>query len=159
MIDSDKIPQDITSHCHIKIDKEGKWYYDGKEMIHRKIYLFFNQLLKKDEDGKYFIEDNTQRCYLEVEDTPFVIVNLEFSAAPSIILLLNDETKETLLPGTLRIAKDNVVYCQVKGGKYEARFSRKSYYKLARYIDFDQEKEEFFLIIGSNKYYLPPPAS
>lgn len=150
----------ITTECTIKIDKEGKWYYNGAEIIHRKIFLLFNQLLKRDQEGNYLIEDDKQLCYLDVEDAPFVVTALTYSSSPpSFSIILNDETVETLMPDTIRIGKNNVFYCRVKGGRFEARFSRQSYYQITKYVDFDEKGGEFFLALGSKKYRLIPPVS
>ena len=59
--------------CDIRIDKEGVWYYKGNEIFRDEIVRFFYQNLKKDETGRYLIELDDDRCYLEVEDAPFVV--------------------------------------------------------------------------------------
>ena len=59
--------------CNIRIDKEGVWYYKGAEMFRKEIVNFFYQNLKRDESCQYLIELENDRCYLDVEDTPFVI--------------------------------------------------------------------------------------
>ena len=59
--------------CQIRIDKDGVWYYKGAEMFRKEIVNFFYQNLRQDESGNYLIELENDRCYLEVEDTPFVV--------------------------------------------------------------------------------------
>ena len=59
--------------CNIRIDKNGVWYYKGAEMFRREIVNFFYQNLRQDESGRYLIELPNDRCYLEVEDAPFVV--------------------------------------------------------------------------------------
>ena len=60
-------------NSEIKIDKEGIWYYKGAHMFRKDILCVFFEHLKIDECGKYLIELNEERCYLDVEDTAFVV--------------------------------------------------------------------------------------
>ncbi|MBI5605867.1 MAG: DUF1285 domain-containing protein [Deltaproteobacteria bacterium] len=59
--------------CLIFVSKEGKWYHQGAEIIHRPIFLWLIQSLEKTEDGLFIVHLNNQKCYLEVEDTPLVV--------------------------------------------------------------------------------------
>ena len=96
---------------------------------------------------------NGEECYLEVEDTPFVIQEVVASPNPdnptSLVLKLNDGTEETLNAETLRIGQDDVMYCTVKEAGYEARLLRSAYYQLAQFLQ--QEGETYFLVLGDNK--------
>jgi len=100
--------------CNIRIDKNGVWYYKGAEMFRREIVNFFYQNLRQDESGRYLIELPNDRCYLEVEDAPFVVKSVhrtvsETDYRAAIHLLLSDDTVEPLDPETLRIGNDNVL--------------------------------------------------
>ncbi len=145
--------------CNIRIDKEGVWYYKGAEMFRKDILSFFYQNLKRDKLGRYIIEFENDRCYLDVEDTPFVVKAVYRSVSKTgnseaIHILLNDQTVEKLDPGTLLIEKDNVLYCSVKDNKFHARFSRSSYYQIASYIEYDSEKDDYFIPLDSRNYYI-----
>ena len=50
-----------------------------------------------------------------------------------ILLNLNDSSSESLNIDTL-IFKDNIPYCSVKEGKYEAKFSRPALHQIAKVI-------------------------
>ena len=138
--------------CEIKIDKEGIWHFRGAVMIRQDIVNYFYQHLKADGDG-YCIEIGDQRCSVEVEDVPFIIKSAELSHSqggndnePSILLSLSDESTEMLnLDKSLRMGKDNVLYCRVKKDRFEARFSRPAYYQLCKYIDYDATGEAYAL--------------
>jgi hypothetical protein len=116
----------------IKIDKEGRWFYQGEEITHRRTYLLFCRSLTRDESGRILLRVGREECPVEVEDVPFVVATMEFvSPGPigreAIWLTLNDETREKIDPETLRIGPDHVPYCQVRDGMFEARFSRNAY--------------------------------
>ena len=138
--------------CYVRIDKEGDWYYKGAPMIREEIILFFNKHITQGPDGRYLLSINDQKCYLEVEDTPFVVKRVSFCSEFKIIL--NDATQEELNLDTLWIGKDNVLYCTVKDNTFEARFNRPSYYELAKFVEYDKKREKFFLQYKGRKYYL-----
>ena len=58
----------------IRIDKEGIWYYKGAHMFRKEILGVFFKHLRIDECGKYLIELGSESCYIDVEDTAFVVV-------------------------------------------------------------------------------------
>ena len=145
--------------CHIRIDKEGTWYYQDLPIINRQIYLYLNQCLTKDASGRYILAMDGEQCRLEVEDTPFVIQEVTLGAspegAPFLWVRINDGTEEELKPDTLRVGKDDVLYCKVKRGQHEARFLRASYYQLAEFLHQDGNK--YYLLIEGKKTYLKTP--
>jgi hypothetical protein len=142
----------------IKIDKEGTWYYCGAHMFRKEILCVFFENLKIDECGKYLIELGEERFYLDVEDTAFVVSAVYKMGLPkddhNIYVLLTDDSLEILDLSTLQIGKDNVLYCRVKKGKFTARFSRKSYYQLAEFIEQSENEEMFFIKLNGQKYFL-----
>jgi hypothetical protein len=139
--------------CNIRIDKEGNWFHKGLPIINKKIYLHLNQCLSRDASGRYILSMNGEECYLEVEDTPFVIQEVVASPNPdnptSLVLKLNDGTEEPLSPETLRVGQEDVMYCTVKEARHEARLLRSAYYQLAQFLQ--QEGKAYFLVLGDNK--------
>lgn len=142
--------------CNIRIDKEGNWYYQNLPIINKKIYLYLNECLSQDASGRYILSMNGEKCYLEVEDTPFVIQEVVASPGPdnptSLLLKLNDGTEETLRAETMRVGQENVLYCKVKEGRYEARLLRSAYYQLAQFLE--QEEDTYYLVVAGNKIHL-----
>ena len=143
----------------IRIDKEGVWYFRGAEMFRRDFVHLFYQHIKKDVDGRYFIEYGDETSYLDVEDTAFVIKSINKSCSPSdgeecIEMLLSDGTVEKLEPDTIFIGCDNVLYCCIKEKRFDARFLRPSYYQMAELIEYDPEKNSYLISLNNNKYYI-----
>jgi len=143
----------------IKVDKDGVWYFRGARMFRKEFLAIFFENLKVDENGHYLIELGDERCYLDVEDTVFVVqaVSKVFSQeeGEAFYILLNDDTVEKLDVSTLQIGRDHVPYCFVKNGKFKARFSRKSYYQLAEYIEASETSEKYFINVNGKRYYIP----
>lgn len=143
----------------IKIDKEGTWYYRGAHMFRKEILSIFFENLKIDEYGKYLIEINNEICYLDVEDTAFVVTAVywekpEDGTGDYINVMLTDDSWEKLDLNTLYVGNDNVLYCRVKKRKFAARFSRKSYYQLTRFIQQEEKENRFFISVNNKKYFI-----
>ncbi len=143
----------------IRIDKEGRWFFQGEEITHRKTYLLYSRSLTRDESGRIILRVGREQCPVEVEDAPFVVTTIEFvpfgpDGQEAIWLTLNDETREKLDPATLRIGPGNIPYCKVREGMFEARFSRNAYQLLVPYIQHDEKENRFFLSLNKTKYPL-----
>ncbi len=105
--------------CNIKIDKNGVWYYKGDEIVRKEIILYFYKNLRKDESGRYVIEINDDCCYVDVEDTPFVVravykSGTECDNEECIYLLLSDQSLDKMDPNTLLVGNDTCFIVQLK---------------------------------------------
>jgi uncharacterized protein len=154
-----KIKADELPPSFIRIDKEGVWYYKGNEMFRKDIVKLFYQNLKRDESGSYYIHLENDLASLEVEDTAYFVtaVNKLGSTAAGnerISVHLNDETLEELDCDTLRIGGDNVLYCAVKSAGHKAKFLRSSYYQIAEYFDYDDDRDCYFLPLNGARHYI-----
>jgi hypothetical protein len=67
---------------------------------------------------------------------------------------LNDLTRERLDPETLRLGVGEVPYCRVKGGAFEARFSRAAAYQLLERVEADASTGRGALRVGDRRYAL-----
>lgn len=143
----------------IRIDKEGVWYYKGAHMFRKEILSVFFEHLRIDECGKYLIELGEERCYLDVEDTAFIVAAVYKTQLPDngraqIDILLNDDSCEKLEMQSLYVGRNNVLYCRVKEGKFTARFSRNSYYQLAEFIEQSENGNNYFINLNGEKYII-----
>ena len=143
----------------IRIDKDGRWFYRGEEITHRRTYLLYSRSLTRDASGRILLRVGREECPVEVEDAPFVVATVEFipsgmDGREALWLTLNDETREKMTPQTLRIGPDHVPYCRVREGMFEARFSRNAYQILTPHIQLDEKENRFFLSLNGKKHYL-----
>lgn len=149
----------MNDNILLRIDKEGRWFYQDEEITHRKTYLLFSRHLSRDDAGRYVLRIGQEQCPVEVEDAPFVVKTIDFlplegQGMKAIWLTLNDETREPLDLPTLRIGPANVPYCRVRGGMFEARFSRNAYQLLARLIQHDEEQDHYSITLDGKKHKL-----
>ncbi|MBP7342324.1 MAG: DUF1285 domain-containing protein [Smithellaceae bacterium] len=143
----------------IKIDKEGLWYYRGAHMFRKDILSIFFNHLNIDACGRYYIQLNDEVCYLDVEDTVFVITSVLKTKNPSdasekLEILTSDDERETLDAASLTVGCDHVMYCRIKEGRFIARFTRKSYYQLAEFIEQDEPDGHFYVRLNDKKHYI-----
>ena len=148
--------------CGIVIDREGDWHYRGSRMQRSDIVSHLCQHMRRDEaSGLYIVQLGTQRCFLEVEDTPLAITGVlhaeEREGDKPVQLLLaikHLETHEPLDPDSLWIGEQNVLYCRVTEDGIPARFLRPAYYQLAEFIHEDKEQNQFYLSLGGKHFYI-----
>ena len=110
--------------CMIYIDKTGKWFHKGIEMVHKGIVNEFYRNLTTDSSGEYLIIMGNEKCFLEVEDTPFIVTRVEFCESEKqkeekIVLYLINDTQENLDPATIGVGDENVLYCLIKNKSIE----------------------------------------
>ena len=154
----DPIHEDRMPPCHIRIDKEGRWYHLGVEMVHQDFIKLFYRHMERDQSGRYIIDWAGDRCYVEVEDAPFVVQRADFKGSDQgdrscFILYLNDDSREALSPESLYLGEKVVLYCMVKEGRFPARFNRPAYYQIGAYVEEDT-MGRFYLPLNGERYYI-----
>ncbi|MFH0959058.1 MAG: hypothetical protein V1897_10185 [Pseudomonadota bacterium] len=142
---------DCTPYLRLVVDKEGRWFQNGVEIIHPLVLKQFLEALEKKPEGGYRIRIGREVCSVEVEDTPFIVSRI-LQIDEKIRLELNDGSQEILDPETLWINQQNVPYVLVKDGQFPARLSRPAYYELARTLDFDEIQNTFVLQLNGKTW-------
>ena len=112
----------------LRIDADGDWFDGDVQVTHEGILANLRAGLERDAEG-YFVRTRV-RIPVAVADAPFVVVRFE-RRADEFIAQLNDATQEVVDPATLRVGPGDVPYARVKGGRFEARFSRAAAPRLA----------------------------
>lgn len=65
-----------VGHYAIRIDRNGTWYYQGSPIGRKELVCLFASVLKREPDGSYWLETPVERGRIEVEDAPFVAVEM-----------------------------------------------------------------------------------
>ena len=142
------------SSGRIKFGKDGRWYSDDEPIPNRAITRLFSRTLTVLPDGRARLELGEDRADVVIEDTPWVVVAVEGDPTAGFSVVLNDETREALDPGSLRVGAENVLYCRVKKGAHEVRFLRPAYYELMRHAEPGREGT-IVLRIGGRRVAIP----
>ena len=135
----------------LRVDVDGDWLDDDVAITHAGILANLRSLLKRDAQG-YFIQTRV-RIPVEVEDVPFVVSRIE-RRGEILHAFLNDGTEADVDPASLRVGSDDVPYCAVKGGAFEARLSRAAAFQLLAVADYDEATGRGALRLGGREYPL-----
>lgn len=60
----------------IRIARDGTWHYRGSPIARKELVCLFASVLKREADGSYVLETPAERGRIEVEDAPFVAVEM-----------------------------------------------------------------------------------
>jgi len=69
-------PGMVCGDFQMRIGRDGTWYYRGSPIGRKELVCLFASVLKREEDGRYVLETPVERGSIEVEDAPFVAVEL-----------------------------------------------------------------------------------
>jgi hypothetical protein len=125
------------------IKRDGTWLYKGSPIGRKAMVCLFASVLKREEDGRYFLETPAERGWIEVEDAPFVAVEMDWKGeGREQVLCFRTNTDQCVVAGPehpIRIAHDLLsceptpyLHMRAGRGRYnvEARISRSVYYEL-----------------------------
>lgn len=141
---------------HIAFRRDGHWYADGERITNPRIALLFSRHLVQHPDGSYALVMGDERATVEVEDTPWTVVQVDGDSQAGFTVTLNDQTREPLDPGSLAIGADSAFSCSVKGGTARARFLRAAHYTLARHTESSPESGGYVITIVGRRYAFSP---
>jgi len=133
----------------IRLDGEGNWFQGEYPILHERTVQFLYKNIARNEEGNYFLTGEDKPIYFDVEDIPYWIVKIERTIV-GYLLTLTDGSIELLNGDFLWRGKQDALYCLVKGGQFGAKFSRASYYEIAK--DLQQIGSKYYLVLGRNKY-------
>jgi uncharacterized protein len=139
----------------LRIDVEGNWHDDDVEITHQGVLANLRSNLRRDGEG-YFLQTRV-RIPVTVDDVPWTVTRIE-RRGERLYAWLNDDTETVVDPATLRFGPDNVPYCAVKDGAFEARLSRAATYQLLALGEYDHCTDRGALRLGGREYELRRPA-
>ncbi len=133
----------LTSEVDMRIARDGRWYHDGELINRLPLVRLFSTVLKRDEDGVFWLVTPVEMAKIIVEDAPFTIVEMKNKGVgkdQQISFRNNVDTWFDLdLDHPIRIEyKDEndspSPYVLVRAG-LEGRILRSVYYQLAELAD------------------------
>jgi len=139
----------------LRVDVDGEWYDDDVQVTHPGVLANLRSNLRRDGQG-YFIQTRL-RIPVEVEDVPWVVARIE-ARGDRLHAYLNDGTEDDIDAATVRLGPGDVPYCPVKGGVFEARFSRAAAFQLLALANYDERTGLGHLRLGGRDYPLRRPA-
>jgi len=125
------------------IQRDGVWLYRGSPINRKEMVCLFASVLRREADGSWWLQTPAERGRIQVEDAPFVAVELDWTGEgreQTLSFRTNIDQVVTAGPNhPIRIAQDHpdadpIPYLLVRPGEgqagIEARISRSVYYEL-----------------------------
>lgn len=128
-------PLPETDPQNFRIDREGRWYHEGRPIAREALVrLFAERGLRRDQEGRYWLQSPYEKYAVEVEDVPFVITDYEMTGTDLFLTTNLGERVKVTPENPLELrnyaaAEEKIPYIRVRGGLY-ARMGRAVYYEL-----------------------------
>lgn len=61
---------------HMKICRDGSWWHEGRPIRRQNMVQLFSTVLKREKDGSFWLETPAEKGRIEVEDAPFLAVEM-----------------------------------------------------------------------------------
>ncbi|HUH85822.1 MAG TPA: DUF1285 domain-containing protein [Stellaceae bacterium] len=149
-------------HFDITIARDGTWYYRGSPIGRLPLVRLFSTVLRRAEDGSYWLETPVERGRITVEDVPFVAVELirkgEGREQELIFRTNIDDTVAADAAHPLRVVNHGEngpsPYILLRDG-LEARLNRPVFYELVELGCEEQVGEETLYGVWSKGQFFP----
>jgi hypothetical protein len=127
------------------VKRDGTWMYRGSPIGRKELVCLFSSVLTRDAAGEYYLETPVERGRIQVEDTPWIAVEMEWKRCGSgrdQCLSFRTNVDQVVTAGPehpLRVAHnaltcEPIPYIHIRDGgagpALEARISRPVYYEL-----------------------------
>ena len=73
----------LCGDIDMRIDRNGTWHYHGSPIGRQELVKLFASVLKRDESGDFWLVTPVERARIQVEDAPFLAVELFAEGAGS----------------------------------------------------------------------------
>ncbi|MGB3166586.1 MAG: DUF1285 domain-containing protein [Alteraurantiacibacter sp.] len=124
-----------TEHSRMRIAADGTWFHGGSLITRPAMVRAFASLLRREDDGRYFLVTPHYKQEIEVEDACFMAVDMKADAGTLAFRLNTDELVLAGPDHPLRAEGDPdapAIYLAVRHG-CDARLDRSTWLQLAEH--------------------------
>ncbi|MFN2362581.1 MAG: DUF1285 domain-containing protein [Marinobacter sp.] len=108
---------DLSGDIDIVIARDGQWLYQGRPIGREAIVRLFSTILRREEDGDYYLVTPVEKWRINVEDAPLLAHSLVVSGkGREQVLSVTTNTGETI-----EIGEDHPLYVGTYQGTVEPR--------------------------------------
>jgi uncharacterized protein len=121
-----------SGDSEMQIAADGRWFHQGGEIKRAAMVRAFSSLLRREEDGSHWLVTPYERLSIEVEDAPFIAVEMQSEGsgeARKLAFRLN--TDDLVIAGEDHAVEMRPLpYLHVRAGLW-AKVARPVYYEMA----------------------------
>ena len=154
----------LSGEMDCVISRDGSWHIDGSELHNFRLQRLLSKVLKL-EDGEYFLVSPVEKWRIEVEDHPFMIVEITMIDAETenqVLRVRNnigdwqniDETHSISTSVISGLDEDVLVPFVVFRQGLGARFNRNSHLQLAEFLEVSDTDNEYLLSSSGHTFNL-----
>lgn len=151
----------LSGDLDMRIATDGQWYYQGSPIRRQRLVNLFSRILKR-EDDDYFLVTPVEKYRIQVEDVPFIAVDLRSQLEEGVEFLWVD----TQVGDTVRLDKQHPLLLRVPPGEDQAvpyvdmrdgllaRFHRNLFYRVIEAALQEPEGElvSCYLVSGGHRF-------
>ncbi len=152
----------------MRISRDGLWWYLGTPIGRMPLVKLFASVLRRDDDGKYYLVTPVEKIGITVDDAPFVAVDfrVEGEGKDQTLIFVTNVDDETVAgpEHPIRVERDPETgepspYVHVRA-RLEALIDRKSFYRLVEICRHEvlQGTRSFGLWSGGEFFPIIPSA-
>ncbi|HSC86511.1 MAG TPA: hypothetical protein VLC09_04545 [Polyangiaceae bacterium] len=132
-------PEGRSRESSIVLDGSGRFWHEGELVEHAGMARAFASWIRRHpDDGRFILSNDYDWTYFTVEDVPYFVRHLRVDEAGA-KLQLSDGSDEPLDVASLREGRGGALYCRVKQGAFEARFTPEAQTLLAPLLEEDSD--------------------
>lgn len=91
---------DLSGDIDIRVARDGNWYHQGELIQREAIVRLFSTILRREDDGEYYLVTPVEKWRIRVEDTPLLAHSLEVAGSgEEQVLAVTTNVGERLLIG------------------------------------------------------------
>ena len=139
----------LSGDIPIRITADGTWYHDGGAIRRESLVRLFASILRREDDGQYYLVTPAEKWRIEVDLHPLVVTDITAGEGPLLQATLNtgltlqvDGTHPLSLEPTL----GDVPVLQLDHG-LSALFSRAAWYRL---VDMAQNLDGMATVVSGD---------
>jgi len=93
---------ELSGEIPIRINTQGTWYHDGSEIKRESLVRLFASILRREDDGEYYLVTPSEKWRVVVESHPLLVTDIEVLEVAGVRML-----EATLNTGRRIVVSDN----------------------------------------------------
>lgn len=130
----------LSGDIDIRIDRRGEWYHEGVRIVRKPLVKLFASILRREQDGEYYLITPVEKWRIRVEEAPLVAVDMDVVAESEQKLIFRLNTDELItLDNAHRLViqgdKGNPLPALLLDRGLTAKLTTSVYYRLMELIE------------------------